>query len=348
MISVQEKLQGLLGVEQFVLLVFFCFIDYIVFRAFLSRLNPDRQASLRNQFRELLLTLMVFTAAWGFQYLVLKYYTDLQAYYHYFGVTALLTGALLFVRATRIMVSQYLFLNSVHMGVPILLVNIFTLTISIFIGAWISTSIFGVRWAPLLATSAILSVVLGLALQDTLGNLFAGVSLQFDKSYEIGDWIEVHTPTRMVAGEVHEITWRATTLWGFFDEVITLPNRMMAQSEVSNYSGRRRPIYRAISLYLDVDGKTETIKQTFAKILKETPGVLQNLEHFIMLREINEKGVHWRLSYPIAHYSRQYIIIDDLLVRIHRELGDLGIEPARIRVETFDSSKSKPSPGARA
>ena len=75
----------------------------------------------------------------------------------------------------------------------------------------------------------------------------------------------------------------------------------------------------------------------FAKILKETPGVLQNLEHLVMLRDLTEKGAHWRLFYPIVHYNKQYVIVDDILVRVHRELAALKIPVARIRVETVQA-----------
>jgi small-conductance mechanosensitive channel len=333
--TIQERLQSLLGVEQFVLLIVFCLIDFVIYKIFLRNTIPERHVSLRRQFKEVVFTMIPFGLFWSIQWVITQgRFPELVPFYHYFGIAALLTGALLFVRAMRILVSLYLFVNSLRAGVPILLVNLFTLMISIFIGAWISTSVFGVRWAPLLATSAILSVVLGLALQETLGNLFAGVALQFDKPFEIGDWVEIHTEKQTFVGEVHEITWRATTLFGFFDEIITVPNRMVAQAEVSNFSARKKPIYRGLSLYLDPKAQPEDLKQMFVGVLKDAPGVLQHLEHFIMLRDITEKGAHWRLFYPIVHYSRQYFIVDDILMRVHRELEKRGIETSRLRVET--------------
>jgi small-conductance mechanosensitive channel len=243
-------------------------------------------------------------------------------------------GALVLVRTTKILVFEYLFYKSMTAGVPVLLVNLVTLVFSIFIAAWLSTSVFGIRWAPLLATSALVSVVLGLALQDTLGNLFAGVALQFDKPYEIGDWIEVHGSNGEVfVGEVHEITWRATILFGFFDEVLTLPNRLVAQSDVSNYSARKKPIHRGLNLTLDPGADETKVKEILHRVLRETPGVLQDLPHLVMLREITERGALYRLFYPIVHYNQQYIIVDDILMRAQNELKKAGIQTSRLRVE---------------
>ena len=89
-------------------------------------------------------------------------------------------------------------------GVPVLLVNLFSLLLSAVIGFWMMTGIFEFNLAPLLATSAVFSIVLGLALQDTLGNLFAGVALQLDKPYEMGAAIEVTTSSQKWVGQVRK------------------------------------------------------------------------------------------------------------------------------------------------
>ena len=110
---------------------------------------------------------------------------------------------------------------------------------------WIGAEIFNIRLTPILATSAIFSLVLGLALQDTLGNLFAGVALQFDKPYEIGDWIEIQSSGQKWIGQVYEISWRATVLIASTEESITVPNRIVAQAQIANYSTKYRPITRS-------------------------------------------------------------------------------------------------------
>jgi small-conductance mechanosensitive channel len=65
--------------------------------------------------------------------------------------------------------------------------------------------LFGINVTPLLATSAVLTMVLGLALQDTLANLIAGMVFHFENSIRIGDWLEYEG----VIGEVRELSWRA-------------------------------------------------------------------------------------------------------------------------------------------
>ncbi len=329
-LSIKDRLLGLLGAEPLVLLTLLGVLAFLFYKMFLRNLINDRHETLNRLFREILNRYILFLVFWGAQY-YLQHESEYSGFFVYFGIAAVVMGAVYFVRTVKVIVFEYLFFKNMKVGVPVLLVNLVTLLFSIFIAAWLSTSVFGVRWAPLLATSAIVSVVLGLALQDTLGNLFAGVALQFDKPYEIGDWIEVHTGDQVHSGEVNEITWRATTLFGFYDEVITLPNRAVAQSEVYNFSAREKPIYRAASIYMDVNAPEEEVKAVFVEVLKRAKGVLQHLEHFVMLRDLNEKGAHWRLFYPVGSFSKQFIILDDILMQAQSEFKKRGIQVARLR-----------------
>ena len=82
--------------------------------------------------------------------------------------------------------------------------------------------------SPLLATSAVLSIVLGLALQDTLGNFFAGVSLHVDEPYQIGDAIRVNG----MLGRVESVSWRTTSVRTNADNLIVFPNSHVARQPV--------------------------------------------------------------------------------------------------------------------
>lgn len=340
--SIQERLQHLLGIEPLILLTLLGMGAYAFYRVGLRDVKAHRHETLKRLFREVLSTWGIFTVLWGVQFFLLSAVPGGERFYPYIGVATVALGAAVFVRCVKIIVFEYLFFKSMTAGVPVLLVNLVTLILSIFIAAWLSTSVFGVRWAPLLATSAIVSVVLGLALQDTLGNLFAGVALQFDKPYEIGDWIEVHgSGGQTFTGEVHEITWRATILYGVFDEVLTLPNRLVAQSEVANFSARKRPIYRGLNVLLDPDSDEEQVKTILRKVLSETRGVIQGLDHLIMLRELNERGALYRLFYPIHHYNMQFIVVDEILMRAQGEFKKAGITISRLRVDTGETFQAQ-------
>jgi small-conductance mechanosensitive channel/CRP-like cAMP-binding protein len=108
----------------------------------------------------------------------------------------------------------------------------------------------GVNLSSLLTTSAVLTAVIGLSLQDTLGNMVAGVTLQLDSSIRTGDWIKVGD----VSGRVSEIRWRFTAIETRNWETVIIPNAQLIKGQVT-VLGRRtgeQPRWRRW-VYFNVD-----------------------------------------------------------------------------------------------
>jgi small-conductance mechanosensitive channel len=88
-----------------------------------------------------------------------------------------------------------------------------------FTGVWVSTGV--------------AAGVVGLALQRTLGDLFAGVSLGIEAPFRIGDWVEL--PDEKIIGQVVDLNWRATRLRGWDNATVVIPNGRMASASIRNY-----------------------------------------------------------------------------------------------------------------
>jgi len=86
----------------------------------------------------------------------------------------------------------------------------------------------GLDLSSLVTTSAILTAVIAFAMQDTLGNVLAGVSVQLDNSVRIGDWIKLDT----VSGRVRDIRWRSTLIETRNWETVVIPNSMLMKARV--------------------------------------------------------------------------------------------------------------------
>jgi small-conductance mechanosensitive channel/CRP-like cAMP-binding protein len=86
----------------------------------------------------------------------------------------------------------------------------------------------GLDLSSLVTTSAILTAVLAFAMQDTLGNVLAGVAVQLDNSVRIGDWIKVDN----VSGRVRDIRWRSTLIETRDWETVVVPNSMLMKARV--------------------------------------------------------------------------------------------------------------------
>jgi small-conductance mechanosensitive channel len=192
------------------------------------------------------------------------------------------------------------------------------------------------------------SVVLGLAIQDTLGNLFAGIAMQFDKPYEIGDWIEVSGPGGKWQGQVYEVTWRATALTGIGDELISIPNRVIGQGQVVNYSQRGQPFSRVQTLRIAHGSDTAEARAVVQAALAATPGVSAAPAPVVLLSEVTDAGLTLRLIYWIDDLGQQYVVADRVLDAALAALDHRDIALAVPRLALLQSEPAQRAAGVIA
>ncbi len=100
----------------------------------------------------------------------------------------------------------------------------------------IMSQVLHINLMPLLATSAVLSLVAGLALQETLSNFFAGVTLATERPFTPGEWVQVGQNM----GQVIEMGWRAVKIELYLkNDYLIVPNSVLAKEQVINFS---RPV----------------------------------------------------------------------------------------------------------
>src|SRR6185503_8794466 len=140
---------------------------------------------------------------------------------------------------------------------PTLVRNIFTLvTLAVFFAIVFSKVYHELNLGALLTTSAIFGVIIGLALQDTLGNFFAGISLHADRPFQVGDVIVVGEKKH--TGVVEGITWRAIKIRTFQNHVVLVANSN-ASKEAIEVCPRENLNARLVffsTLYTDSPAKT--------------------------------------------------------------------------------------------
>lgn len=263
----------------------------------------------------------------------------------YAGLAVLVQGGVVFTKALKVLAMEMLFLGHMREFVPALLINTFTGVVATSVTAWIAATVFEFQLAPLLATSAVVSLVLGLAIQDTLGNLFAGIAMQFDKPYEIGDWVEInHGGTKWV-GQVYEVTWRATVLAGVADEAISLPNRLVGQSLVVNYTQRGLPVARVLVLRLPHSVDLDAARQALLPAVAAVPGVESEPVPLLFFTEVGEGWLTAKVIYWIKDFGRQLSMADAVLSAAVMALRQHHIEIALPQLQVRSpASAAEPKP----
>jgi len=174
----------------------------------------------------------------------------------------------------------------------------------------------------LLATSAVLSVVIGLALQETLGNLFAGLSLQLERPYQVGDFIRIGDYT----GRVMQIGWRATRIITMRRESITLPNSKVAKEVVKNFSFAYEPVAIDIYIGLSYDTPPNQVKEAVLDVMKEVPTLLQNPPPQCRTWAFDESSIRYQLRYWVADFAHADNTMEELYTRLWYRLRRENIE----------------------
>ncbi|MBA3243129.1 MAG: mechanosensitive ion channel [Acidobacteria bacterium] len=154
-------------------------------------------------------------------------------------------------------------------------------------------------FGALLSGSALLGIILGLALQDTLGNLFAGISLHADKPFQVGDVITVGKWT----GVVESITWRAVKLRTFQNHAILVSNSSIAKEsiEVCSRDNANARIVFFGALYSDSPVK---VIHAVREAVRECDNVLRYMTPIVRIRNLGESSVEYEVKYWLSDYAR--------------------------------------------
>lgn len=197
-------------------------------------------------------------------------------------------------------------------------------------------SVFKVDIAPFLTTSAILSVVLGLALQDTLGNLFAGIAMNLDRPFSIGDWVEVDG----IRGTVFEISWRATKILTPQQHLIVVPNSQVSKVRVVNYSAPTRAYGEWFEFRASYQVSPAQVREAVEAIAPRVPGILASPAPTVDVLDFTPTAVLYRLVIWIEDGSRAVTLrgklLEELWYHFKRQGFEMPVPVQEIRLQ--DSS----------
>jgi len=213
--------------------------------------------------------------------------------------------------------------NSKKAQVPQLLRDIMRWMLAILVFFIILKVNLGVNLGPLFATSAALTFILGIAMQDVLGNLFAGIALNLERPFAIGDWVMINNQE----GQVENMTWRATRLKTFTDDYVIIPNASIAKNEIINYS-HPTPIHaREITVGAPQDCAPNQVKAVLLEAVKDARSVLKDPPPRAWLKEYDDYTINYTLKFWIDDFADIYDLEDDVMSRVwyHFKRNNIGL-----------------------
>ncbi len=204
----------------------------------------------------------------------------------------------------------------------------------------IYTLVFRKSLSGFLATSAVLSVILGLALQDTLGNFFAGISLHIEQPFHIGDALRMGD----FLGRVERVTWRTTAIRTFDNSIVIFPNSRIAREplEVFGLKALNRRLLRFPAPCSVPPRKIISIVQ---QALRSVSQLSPERTPVIRISEFAESAVTYELLYWVSDYMLVPELDSVIRERIWYSFGRNGIEiPFTVRHVLLEKRRSAEEP----
>jgi small-conductance mechanosensitive channel len=164
--------------------------------------------------------------------------------------------------------------------------------------------VFGLNVLPLIATSTVMTAVLGLALQDTLKNLFAGLMISLEKRFQQGDWISARTDaTSFTTGEISEIGWRSVRLRTIDDNYVMIPNGTFTSAQVTNFSRPKACYARTLDLPVVAAASTGRVIELLVESMKAVRGVMVNPAPDVVPTSVKMDQVVYRLRFWVERFA---------------------------------------------
>ncbi len=210
---------------------------------------------------------------------------------------------------------------------PTLVINLARAAVAT-LGLFIILQNLGIDITALITALGIGGIAVALALQDTLGNLFAGIQIILSKQVRQGDYIRLSSGEE---GWVTDVKGRNTTIQTFPDgNLVMVPNSLLASSIVKNLSMPRRALWVTLEVGVSYDsdlGHVETVALDVAQqVLDEVDGGVPGEDPIIRYHTFGDSSINFDVRMMVREFRSQGPVKHEFIKRLHRRFGDEGIE----------------------
>lgn len=158
-------------------------------------------------------------------------------------------------------------------------------------------------------SSLVVGYIVANATQDTLGNLVAGLALNTETPFQIGDWVNVGGHT----GQVVDMTWRATRLCTKNADHIVIPNSCISREPIANYS-RPTPVHaQSFVIGASYEAPPRKVREILRTVLREVPAILTEPAPRIYLTSYGDFSIQYTVKYFVTDFEHIQQIESDAM-----------------------------------
>jgi small-conductance mechanosensitive channel len=196
--------------------------------------------------------------------------------------------------------------------VPKLLIDLLRLFLVVLGTAIVLAMVWKADLAGLAAALGVSSIVLGLALQDTLGSVMSGIALLFERPFTVGDWLRVGD----LVGQVIDINWRAVRLQTFERQMVVIPHKLISGEIIRNFSQPVRVHAERIRIGFSYNDPPNLAKAVLRATALETEGILTQPEPQVFTISYDDFSITYEVKFFIDDYGQFEEIRDRFMSRV--------------------------------
>lgn len=228
----------------------------------------------------------------------------------------------LLARLVILLLFEWLLVQRVGVVMPRLARDVVALLLYVVVAVVVLHTTQGIDLGALLTTSAVVTVVIGFALQETLGTLLAGLTLAWERRFETGVWVEIDG----IEGAVEELGWRSLILRTNLDERILIPNSQVARSRVKILGTGEHPVAFPIHVGVSYAAPPHAVKEVLLGVARDLPWVVDVPQPKIFTHQLAESSIVYECRVWTHEPRRHPDITDALLARAYTALARAGME----------------------
>jgi len=185
----------------------------------------------------------------------------------------------------------------------------------------------GVSISPLLGGLGITGLAVALAMQPTMGNFFAGTYVLSDGAISPGDYIELQGGP---SGYVVEVGWRSTKLRTWLNNLVIVPNSVLADTIVINYQAPDPAMNIMVTCGVSYDSDLEKVErvtlEVARQILEECPDAVKEMEPWFGYDNFGDSNIGFWIFMQAKDRIGSFVITNELIKRLHARFVKEDIE----------------------
>ena len=162
----------------------------------------------------------------------------------------------------------------------------------------------GVEPGSILTTSALLTAAIALSLQETLGNMVAGLAIQVQRPFDEGDWIQFDSDAKHV-GRVLEINWRATKVLTLDEVEVIVPNATLAKAPIVNFTKPTKVSRRSLYVPVPATVPPHLVQAAVLEALAGAPGVLADPAPSVVTNAFTDGNIEYWVRFFTDQFDKR-------------------------------------------